>query len=390
MPRDGKQDVPLVVGLFLMVLAMMSIGNLGLSIANSRDIYKINAKINAIIDNDSHVMIAEVTKRKSTDESAISARERENTSLNLSPHPVYANVLMSKMVHPNSTRSEAVRRDRSSRWGLGVSKLANTGDAIGDLASNCKSWSGNDQVEDSRKLGCVYGAIATLITVGGADHATYATGAEIARVLKTYHSTEQERSEPGDPQIISTTLLDYQNFIVNITQSPMALMFDKNANPITYNSTGLPVMFGINTKGDGMLVTYQPNPSNISEATAIYGFVPPPPSALNPPKTLASYNQKKFVQGGIEVAYAFNQPSSDDGGWQSERNDYGRQMDHEVSCMFGDLAGNAYAWQIYDNNHGGTIAGGAIRAFRYATYGGKDLNEESRGEVGWLQRCQVA
>jgi len=381
----------LVVGLFLMVLAMMSIGNLGLSIANSRDIYKINAKINAIIDNDSHVMIAEVTKRKSTDESAISARERENTSLNLSPHPVYANVLMSKMVHPNSMRSEAVRRDRSSRWGLGVSKLANTGDAIGDLASNCKSWSGNDQVEDSRKLGCVYGAIATLITVGGADHATYATGAEIARVLKTYHSTEQERSEPGDPQIISTTLLDYQNFIVNITQSPMALMFDKNANPITYNNTGLPVMFGINTKGDGMLVTYQPNPSNISEATALYGFVPPP-STSDLKKRLNFHNKRNFVQSGLEVAYVFNQPS-DNGGWLSEHNDsndYGHELDHEVSCLFGDLAGNAYAWQIYDNNHGGTIAGGAIRAFQYATYEGQDLNEESRGGIGRLQRCQVA
>jgi hypothetical protein len=58
MARNGQHDIPSVVGLFLVVLAMMSMGNLGLLIANSRDIYKINAEINAIIDNDSHVMIA--------------------------------------------------------------------------------------------------------------------------------------------------------------------------------------------------------------------------------------------------------------------------------------------------------------------------------------------
>jgi hypothetical protein len=390
MPRDGKQDVPLVVGLFLMVLAMVSMGNLGLSIANSRDIYKINAKINAIINNDSHVMIAEVKKRESSDGSAVFARERDNTSLELSPHPVYGNVLMSKMIHPNSTRSEPVKEDRLSQWGLGVSKLANTGDAIGDLASNCKSWSKLDEVEDSRKLGCVYGAITTLIAMGGADHATYANGAEIARVLKTWCSPERKRSEPENLKTCNSTLLDYQDFMVNISQSPMALIFDESANPITYNNTSLPLMFGINTRGDGMLVTYQPNPSNTSEATALFVFVPPPPSNLNGRTTYS--DEANLVQSGLEVAYAFYQPFPDDGGgWLSEHNYYGRQMDHEVSCLFGDLTGSAYAWQIYDNtNHGRTIAGGSMRAFQYATYEGKDLNEEVRGGIGRLQRCQVA
>jgi hypothetical protein len=233
-----------------MVLAMMSIGNLGLSIANSRDIYKINAKINAIIDNNSHVMIAEITKREPSDEPASIEKEEDDRSLELSPHLIYANLLISRMVYPNKTSSEAVKRDGNSRWGLGVSKVANTGDSI-------------------------------------------------------------------------------------------------------------------------------------------YGFVPPPPSAStsNPQKRLTFYNEENFVQGGIEAAYAFNQPS--DGGWLSEQNNDYAQMDHEVSCLFDDLSGNTYAWQIYDNNHGGTIAGGAIRAFQYTTYKGQYLNSEIRGGVGRLQRCQV-
>jgi len=195
MARNGQQDVPLVVGLFLMVLVMMSMGNLGLSIANRRDIYKINAKINAIIDNDSHVTIVEVTKRESFDESAVSTREEDDTSLELSPHPVYAKVLMRKMNQPNSTRSEAVERDRSSRWGLAVSKLTNTGDSIRDRASNCRVWSSSKDTEDSSELGCVYGAISTFITMGRADQATYARGAEIARVLTNWSSAEQKQKQ---------------------------------------------------------------------------------------------------------------------------------------------------------------------------------------------------
>ena len=381
----------MVVGLFLMVLAMMSIGNLGLSIANSRDIYKINAKINAIIDNDSHVMIAEITKRESSDEPASIAREEDDRSLELSPHPMYANLLMSRMVYPNKTSSEAFKRDGNSRWGLGVSKLANTSDAIRGLALKCNTWTDSDEIEASRKLECVYRAISTLITMGGASHAKYAHAAELARVLTDWYSAEQKQkqNEPRNSRTINFALLEYQNVLVNISQSPMALMFDESANLITYNDTGLPVMFGLNSKGDGMLVTYQPNPSNISEATAIYGFVPPPPSAStsNPQKILAFYDEENFVQGGIEAAYAFNQPS--DGGWLGEHNNYG-QMYHEVSCLFDDLSGNTYAWQIYDNNHGGTIAGGAIRAFQYTTYKGQHLNSKIRGGIGRLQRCQVA
>jgi hypothetical protein len=363
MARNGKQDVPLVVGLFLLVLAMMSIGNLGLSIANSRDIYKINAKINAIINNDSHVMIAEVTKRETADESAVFTRKEDNTSLELSPHPVYANVLMSKMVYPNKTSGGTFVRDWSSRWGLGLSKLEETGNAIRGLASNCRLRAGSDDAEGSRKLECLYGAISTLITMGRVDQATYARGAGIARVLTNWSSAEQKQkqSEPHDPGTIDFTLTEYQNFVVNISQSPMALMFEENANMITYNDTGLPILFGVNRKGEGMLVTYRPNPDNVSEATAIYGFVPPP-SGLE--KRTSNFKAEHFIVGGLEAEYAFNQNSY--GGGLSENDDYD-QMDHEVSHLFDDLMSSGYAWQIYDNDNGRTIAGGAITRLKHST-----------------------
>jgi hypothetical protein len=393
MARNEEQKVPLVVGLFLIFLTMMSFSNLALSVANGRDITRTNAKLNAMIKQDSHGESARVTKREPFDELAVPAKEENNTSLELLPHPVYTNVMMSRMIYPNTTSSVNLsqhheQRDNPKRpylwWTLGVAKLGETGWAMYSLISDCQAWAGSDQTEDSHKIGCVYGAVSTLITIGGASLPVYAQGAQIAQQLKKFYPSWRKRSERGDSGTINSTLLEYQTFMVNISQSPMALMFDESANLITFNDTGLPIMFGINGKGDGMLVTYQPNPDNVSEATAIYGFVPSP-SGLHKRSTF--YDEENFLRGGLEVAYAYNQNS--DGGWLSEHNDYG-QMDHEVSCLFDDLSGNAYAWQIYDNNHHGTIAGGAIRAFKYETYGGQYLSSAIRGGIARLPRCEVA
>jgi hypothetical protein len=80
MARLGQQDVPLVVGLFLLVLAMVSMGNLGFSIANSRDIYKMNAKINAMINQDSHEKVVfPITNLEPSDGAVVIAREEVNT-----------------------------------------------------------------------------------------------------------------------------------------------------------------------------------------------------------------------------------------------------------------------------------------------------------------------
>lgn len=159
MARNGKQDVPLVVGLFLMVLAMVSLGNLGLNIANSRDIAKTNARLNAFINKDSHGQFAPITKRESSDGVAALTQTDDDTPLELIPHPVYTNVMMSKMIYPNATRNEVVERAVNPYvwWGLGVFKLADSGWAIYNLVTSCRSWAGSEETSDSRKAGCVYG-----------------------------------------------------------------------------------------------------------------------------------------------------------------------------------------------------------------------------------------
>jgi hypothetical protein len=78
-------------------------------------------------------------------------------------------------------------------------------------------------------------------------------------------------------------------------------------------------------------------------------------------KERALFDQQYFTSGGIDFIFDDN-PS--DGGQLSTTYDYG-QMNHEVSCYMGgssDAAGHYF--QIYDNNHQGTIAGGAVAPFR--------------------------
>lgn len=77
------------------------------------------------------------------------------------------------------------------------------------------------------------------------------------------------------------------------------------------------------------------------------------------------FNEQDFSTGGIEAGFSYNQEY--DGGWLDPSNDYG-QMDHEVSCYYSDLSNNGLQFQIYDNNHHGTIAAGNLRACDAGAY----------------------
>lgn len=83
------------------------------------------------------------------------------------------------------------------------------------------------------------------------------------------------------------------------------------------------------------------------------------PGRSNITKRGEQFNEQDFTSGGIEAGFSYNQEY--DGGYLSTSSDYG-QIDHEVSCNFNGLGYNGLEFQIYDNNHDGTIAAGNIRA----------------------------
>jgi hypothetical protein len=221
-------------------------------------------------------------------------------------------------------------------------KVVETGFALYQLITSCQSWAqdGSGETSDATKIGCVYGAISTMITVAGAAwiglNGLAAIGIAFTIILG---ASKRDLTLQNH----SALLLDYQTAMVNVTGLAMAPMFNMNGELMVHNRSGMPLMFGYNPKGDGMVFTHTYIP-NTNTSYMAYGFVPAP-SANG--KRDDYFNEEDFTSGGLEAGFSYNQAA--DGGYLSTVYDYG-QMDHEVSCTYAGLADNALEFQIYDNS----------------------------------------
>lgn len=129
----------------------------------------------------------------------------------------------------------------------------------------------------------------------------------------------------------------------NATGLAMAPMFKVDGELMVHNKSEMPLMFGYNPKGDGIIFTHAISPGTNTSYMA-YGFVPAP-SVHG--KRDDYFNEEDFTYGGLEAGFEYNQRL--DGGYLSVANDYG-QMDHEVSCTYAGLRNNALKFQVYDNS----------------------------------------
>ena len=111
------------------------------------------------------------------------------------------------------------------------------------------------------------------------------------------------------------------------------------------------------------------------------------PTSNNVTKRDEQFNEQDFTSGGIEAGFNYNQER--DGGYLSTANDYG-QMDHEVSCNFNGLGYNGLEFQLYDNNHGDTIAAGNIRACQSGAFDTNELTDITNLPLPINRNCAVA
>ncbi|KAK5107385.1 hypothetical protein LTR62_001328 [Meristemomyces frigidus] len=117
---------------------------------------------------------------------------------------------------------------------------------------------------------------------------------------------------------------------------------------------------------------------------AMHGFTSTSPSS----KRDEYYNEEHFTSGGLESGASYNQEY--DGGYLTPSNDFGT-VEHQVSCHIGgDLSANEYEFQIYDNNHQGTIAGGRLRAFQYDPYDQNQIDSNINSPLPLNTNCEVA
>jgi hypothetical protein len=267
-------------------------------------------------------------------------------------------------------------------WYLaGIFKVVETGIALYQLADSCQSWSGSSETSDATKIGCVYGAISTLATVAGSTWLGANWAAKVGLTLSII-SGVSKRDEASERQY-SDLLLDYQRAMVNHTGLALSPMLNTEGELLLHNKSGMPMMFGYNPRGDGIVLAHSYHEADNSTYMA-YGFVPAPSSIQ---KRDVYFNEEDFTSGGIEAGFSYNQAF--DGGYLSTQNDYG-QMDHEVSCVFSGLRNNALEFQIYDNNHHGTIAAGNMRAYQAGVYDVNSLGVPIDAPLGLQSNCEVS
>jgi hypothetical protein len=211
--------------------------------------------------------------------------------------------------------------------------------------------------------------------------ATWGVRVGLALVLLDGAHPNPGKRDLSSPDV-TQRLIDYQTGMVNATGLAMTPMFNETGDLIVHSKSGMPLMFGYTPKEDGMVLTHA-SQEGTNLTYMAYGFVLPP-SATG--KRDVYWNEEDFTSGGLEAGF-FENPS--DGGHLSVQNDFG-QMHHQVSCMFGSLADNALEYQIYDNNHQGTIAGGNIRAYSQDPFDYGSLEDSPDSPLPEPARCQVS
>lgn len=309
----------------------------------------------------------------------------------LVPHPLISDLKMLPMIYPENSVSisnDTVDLDKRYIWWVigAIWKTAETGIAIKGLVSDCQDWSTGGKWG---KFSCVYGAISTLATVAGAGWAGYQYGSGIWRALNNILQY-RDLVETSQHHIIGQ-LTDYQHATVNHTKLPWSPIFDDQGYLLvdTRAEEHVPIFFGYDFNGIPAHMSYSYQQSDDGNHVVFMNFRHQPKSSNSSDSNFSKreqFNEQDFSSGGLEAGFSYNQ--NNDGGWLDPSNDYG-QMDHEVSCNFANLDYNGLEFQIYDNNHHGTIAAGNIRACQGGAYDADSLRQ-IQTPLPINQNCAVA
>jgi hypothetical protein len=203
--------------------------------------------------------------------------------------------------------------------------------------------------------------VSTLLTVAGAGWGGFQYAAAVFRTLRDFW---YKRDVDTDYETkVLDLLIHYQVATVNHTGLPWTLVFDLQGNLLVDTRVdSSPILFGYDF--EGIPAHMSNNYIGGDNHTVAMNFMHQ--ATTNSSLTRREvFNDQNFDQGGLEAGFIYNQDA--DGGWFDTGYDY-NQMYDEVACYFGDLSNNGLEFQIYDNNHHGTIAAGNVRACEYGAY----------------------
>lgn len=259
-------------------------------------------------------------------------------------------------------------------WFLSMVKLGLSGVSLYGTVKSCQNWSAGD-AGTADKVGCVVGAVSTAIGIGAtvSNHAL-----EYDVIRRADHPWLNNINQAWNARDKSATD-DYMEYISNITSAfaaltgyPSATVLHHNMSVVLNDQTGYP-LHAIQSP-DGNI--YHVSVMDINDQWWTHRLISPESSSQTLTKRDEDFNMENFSSGGIEVSSQYGESAA---AVLSMQNDWG-QLVHETSCGLGDMKSNTYQYQMFDNNHEGTLTAGIVRAFSDEPFDQNSLNPNS---VSW-------
>ncbi|CCE65371.1 hypothetical protein TPHA_0L00110 [Tetrapisispora phaffii CBS 4417] len=189
-----------------------------------------------------------------------------------------------------------------------------------------------------------------------------------------------------DTELAAEYLLNVQNITAAMAQLsglPTLTVLQSNLSVVRNDQTGYPVHYVLRPDG----VAHRMSAMSFSSSRWYARFCHAEQGSSNFSKRDESYNMENFSSGGIEASGDYVDVAN---GVLSMQYDWG-QLVHQVSCYLGDESGNAYQYQIYNNNAKDTMTSGRFRGFDNEPFDQESLtpDEQYLPIQPWSQ-CEVS
>lgn len=288
-------------------------------------------------------------------------------------HPYDGSYLMTGFVIPDTSNMTAPavdpknlsNSDKSKRvvwlwWTFAAIKLAFTGLGLLGTVYSCNNCSqGGSQWYD--KVGCVVGVVSITVLIGATGR-KYGLEYEIIRqqvpqahpwLTNINDAWNAKRSITAESYMGNLTMVT--SAFANITGMPTATLVRSDMNIAENDQTGYPIHVVLTPDDRWMHISAMA----INSTGWTFRMTDPAMYNTSLVKKSEDFNMENFSSGGIEASIDYEEPEH---AQLSSQYDW-TQMTDQVSCYLGDMSGNAYQYQVFDNNHHETMSAGVIRAF---------------------------
>ncbi|QLQ78032.1 hypothetical protein HG537_0A02790 [Torulaspora globosa] len=243
-------------------------------------------------------------------------------------------------------------------WTFFLIKSGLIGVGVKGTFYNCQSWS-QGEAKWYEKSVCVIGAVSSTVVIGTSALQGVVSYAEIREANHPWLTNinqawnSKKRSITTDSYMGNLTELTAA--FANVTGLPTATLIKSNMDIALNDQTGYPIHIVLTPGGQLFHISLM----HIDQKS--WTFRAADPSIYNTTLTKKSkdFNMENFSQRGIEAIMDYEKPEH---AQLSPQYDW-IQITDQISCYLGGMSGNAYQYQLLDNNHGETLSAGTIRAF---------------------------